>query len=138
MFLEPYKKYRDNYLKAPEILKQSEPEYFVLIYWTTCPHCIKVSGDINEYLANENHKVKMYLCDFTSEEYLDLFKDTQADVSLTKQAFVESYSKDSEGAISLANINYYYVPMLLHIKNKAVFRSVVLEDNISRYIREYE
>jgi len=136
--MEPYKKYRDVYLNSvDEILVQDEKEYFVFVYWTICPHCIAAISDVKNYLDG-NNPTKLYLLNFTNEDGLEKLKDTENIQNLDKRSFVEEYSKDSVGAKKLSDINYYYVPMLLHIKDKAVYRCVVLEDNIGRYLKENE
>lgn len=136
--MEPYKKFRKNYIETKDILKQAEEEYFVLVYWTTCPHCLALVSDVVRYLDNKNSKLKLYLLDFTGEKDDLLFKDTVLKDDESKLEFIDRYSLDSKGAKNVKDINYYFVPMLLHIKNKEVNNSIVLEDRISEYIKQYE
>ena len=136
--MEPYKKFRKNYIETKDILKKSEAEYFVLVYWTTCPHCFSLVSDITRYLDNKCSKLKLYLLDFTGEKEDFLFKDTIMKDGESELEFINRYSIDSKGAKDVKDINYYYVPMLLHIKDNEVIKSIVLEDKISEYIKQYE
>jgi len=136
--MEPYKKFRKNYIATKDVLKQKEEEYFVLFYWTTCPHCMAIISDITRYLENKDHRLNLYLLDFTSERDNYLLKDTIMNENEAKLDFINRYSKDSIGAKDLKDVNYYFVPMLLHIKDGSVFNCVVLEDHISEYIKNYE
>ena len=135
--MEPYKNFRNNYIETKDILRKLEEEYFVFVYWTICPHCLALVSDINRYLSKER-KVKLYLLDFTKEKDAILFKNTEQYKDEDKMTFIERYSKDSIGAKEVKDINYYYVPMLLHIKNGAVYNCIVLEDKISNYLKGYE
>ncbi|MFA6666950.1 MAG: hypothetical protein WCS51_01085 [Bacilli bacterium] len=135
--MEPYKKYRDNYIELESTLKQKEEEYFVLFYWTICPHCLAIVSDVTRYLDGKE-KVKLYLLDYTKEKDSYLLKNTEMYRGESQKEFIERYCLDSVGAKDLKDVNYYYVPMLLHIKNGEVFKSIVLENNIAEYLRNYE
>jgi hypothetical protein len=136
--MEPYKKFRANYIETKDILKQAENEYFVLVYWTTCPHCFALVSDATRYLENKKSKNKLYLLDFTGEKDDLLFKETVQNEGESKLDFIARYEKDSIGATNVKDINYYYVPMLIHVMNKKVVNTVVLEDKISLYFKIYE
>ena len=136
--MEPYKKYRENYIETKDILKQIENEYFVYVYWTTCPHCLVLVSTILRYLDNKNAKCKLYLLDFTGEKDDLLFNDTVMKAKESMMDFIKRYEKSSIGARNVKDISYYFVPMLLHIKDGTIIRSVVLEDRIMEYLKEYE
>jgi len=135
--MEPYKEFRSNYIETKNILRLPEKEYFVFVYWTNCPHCLVIVSNISRYLEKPRN-IKLYLLDFTGERDVFLFKNTEYLKGEDQDAFIDRYSKDSIGAKNVKDINYYYVPMLLHIKNGSVYNCMVLEDNIVSYLKKYE
>ena len=135
--MQPYKKFEKYFIETKDILRQKEDEYFVLVYWTICPHCLAIVNKVSNYIES-NPKIKLYLLDFTGEKDDFLFKETIQSEDESKLDFIKRYSLDSIGAKNVKDINYYFVPMLLHIKSNAVFNCVVLEDNIENYLKEYE
>ncbi len=135
--MEPYKEFRSNYIETKNILRLPEKEYFVFVYWTNCPHCLVIVSNISRYLEKPRN-IKLYLLDFTGERDVFLFKNTEYLKGEDQDAFIDRYSKDSIGAKNVKDINYYYVPMLLHIKNGFVYNCIVLEDNIVSYLKKYE
>ncbi len=135
--MEPYKEFRSNYIETKNILRLPEKEYFVFVYWTNCPHCLVIVSNISRYLEKPRN-IKLYLLDFTGERDVFLFKNTEYLKGEDQDAFIDRYSKDSIGAKNVKDINYYYVPMLLHIKNGSVYNCIVLEDNIVSYLKKYE
>ena len=135
--MQPYTKFEKYFIETKDILRQKEDEYFVLVYWTNCPHCLAIVSSISKYIES-NPKIKLYLLDFTGEKECFLFKDTIQNDNESMLDFIDRYSIDSIGAKNVKDINYYYVPMLLHIKSKKVYNCVVLENNIENYLKEYE
>lgn len=135
--MEPYKEFGSNYIETKNILRLPEKEYFVFVYWTNCPHCLVIVSNISRYLEKPRN-IKLYLLDFTGERDVFLFKNTEYLKGEDQDAFIDRYSKDSIGAKNVKDINYYYVPMLLHIKNGSVYNCIVLEDNIVSYLKKYE
>ncbi len=135
--MQPYKKFEQYFIETKDILRQKEDEYFVLVYWTICPHCLAIVSKVSNYIES-NPKIKLYLLDFTGEKDAFLFKDTIQNEGESKLDFIKRYSLDSVGAKNVKDINYYFVPMLLHIKSNKVFNCIVLEDNIENYLKEYE
>lgn len=135
--MQPYKKFKEYFIETKDILRQKEDEYFVLVYWTNCPHCLAIVSEVSNYIES-NPKVKLYLLDFTGEKEDILFKDTIKEDSETNNEFIKRYSQDSIGATTIKDINYYFVPMLLHIKSNKVYNCIVLEDKIGAYLNDFK
>ncbi len=135
--MQPYKKFERYYIETKDILRQKEDEYFVLVYWTNCPHCLIIVNRVCKYI-DSNPNIKLYLLDFTGEKDCILFKDTIKKDNESISEFIERYSLDSIGAKTVKDINYYYVPMLLHIKSNKVYNCIVLEDKIEDYLNKHE
>lgn len=135
--MQPYKKFEKYFIETKDILRQKEDEYFVFVYWTNCPHCLAIVNKVSKYIES-NPKIKLYLLDFTGEQDCILFKDTTKKEGETNNDFITRYSLDSIGAKTVKDINYYFVPMLLHIKSGKVYNCIVLEDKIEDYLNNYE
>ena len=135
--MEPYKNFKNKYINAQDIFKQKENTYGIFIYWTICPHCMAIKSFMNNYLLKDN-RLQIYLLNETGEEDAILFKDIDDSNMVSKQAFMESYTKASLGASEVKDIIYYFVPALLVIKDKKLVNYIVFEDNIEKFLRSYK
>lgn len=96
-----------------------------------------IKSFMNNYLLKDN-RLQIYLLNETGEEDAILFKDIDDSNMVSKQAFMENYTKASLGASEVKDIIYYFVPALLVIKDKKLVNYIVFEDNIEKFLRSYK
>lgn len=135
--MKSFQEFSNLKIKVEDLLNQKEKEYFVYFYFQLCPYCLAIKNNIKSYLL-KNTKIKMYLIDFSNEEGSELLKNIENDNYLNREEFINEYSSANIGKSLLKDIGYYYVPMVLHIKEKKIERCLVLGDKILEYLKDYE